>query len=114
MIAQNYFIEQDEYAGIEQECRRSAIAHFYLSGNGIEIGALHKPLQIPAERCNIRYVDYKTTAENRLRYPELIEEGIVKTDIIDNGFILNKVEDNTCDFIIANHARSHFRSPPAL
>lgn len=104
------FITDDEFEGLELICRRSVLAEFYLFGNGLEIGALFNPLPIPA-RCTVQYVDYKSQEENRVRYPELANQTIVKTDIIDDGFILNKVENNTQDFIIANHALEHSPDP---
>lgn len=111
MELQNFFIESDDYGGIEQICSRSAIAHFYLSGQGLEIGALHKPVQFSKDKCTIKYVDYKSLAENRLRYPELANETIVNTDIIDDGFTLTMVPDESQDFIIANHALEHSPDP---
>lgn len=107
----NRFIDADEFTGIELLCNRNMIAQFYLSGRGIEIGALHKPLQVPAQRCTVQYVDYKTYEENRARYPELEKEQIVHTDIIDDGFILGKVPNTSQDFIIANHALEHSPDP---
>jgi hypothetical protein len=105
------FIDRDDFSGIELYCNRHMIAQFYLSGNGIEIGALHKPLQVPFNRCHVQYVDYKNYEENRARYPELANETIVQTDIIDNGFVLEAVSDNSQDFIIANHALEHSPDP---
>src|SRR5688500_16428418 len=105
------FINSDEFSGIELYCNRHMIAQFYLSGHGIEIGALHKPLQVPFNRCHVQYVDYKNYDENRARYPELANETIVQTDIIDNGFVLEAVSDNSQDFIIANHALEHSPDP---
>jgi SAM-dependent methyltransferase len=107
----NNFIDNDEFSGIELYCNRHMIAQFYLSGNGIEIGALHKPLQVSPNRCHVQYVDYKTYDQNRARYPELANETIVNTDIIDDGFVLETVPDNSQDFIIANHALEHSPDP---
>lgn len=105
------YIESDEFTGVELACNRKIIAQLYLRGNGIEIGALHKPLQVPGDTCNVQYVDYKTLEENRARYPELAEETIVNTDIIDDGFILEKIAPASQDFIIANHALEHSPDP---
>jgi SAM-dependent methyltransferase len=106
-----HFIDSDEFSGVELYCNRSTIAQFYLAGNGIEIGALHKPLQVPSNRCHVQYVDYKHYDENRASYPELANETIVQTDIIDNGFVLETVPDQSQDFIIANHALEHSPDP---
>jgi hypothetical protein len=105
------FIDTDEFSGVELECNRKMIAEIYLRGKGIEIGALHKPLAVPEDRCTVQYIDYKTYDENRTRYPELANETIVHTDIIDDGFILEKVPSRSQDFIIANHALEHSPDP---
>jgi len=106
-----YFIREDEFSGVEQICNRAAIAAFYLRGNGIEIGALHKPLKVDDTKASVKYVDYKSLEENRKRYPELADEAIVHTDIIDDGFVLSEIKDNSVDFIIANHALEHSPDP---
>jgi hypothetical protein len=106
-----HYIETDEFIGIELACNRKMIAQLYLRGQGIEVGALHKPLQVPEASCKVQYVDYKTLEQNRARYPELAEETIVHTDIIDDGFILEKIPPQSQDFIIANHALEHSPDP---
>jgi hypothetical protein len=55
----------------------------------------------------VRYVDYKTLEENRRRYPELADEVMVNTDIIDDGFILRRIPADSLDFLVANHALEH-------
>lgn len=97
-------------ANIAEVGTRESLAQKYLIGTGIEIGALHKPLII-SSKCRINYVDHKSLSENRNRYPELINEEIVETNIIDDGFILDKIENNSLDFIIANHALEHSPDP---
>jgi hypothetical protein len=49
---------------------KKRLAQKYLSGNGIESGALHLPLIIP-EGATIRYFDHSPMARLRERYPEL-------------------------------------------
>jgi SAM-dependent methyltransferase len=105
------FINNDEFEGIEQVCSRAVMAVKYIRGEGIEIGALHKPLAIDNRVANVRYVDYKTLEENRKRYPELKNEEIVETTIIDDGFILSSLEPESVDFVIANHALEHSPDP---
>jgi hypothetical protein len=105
------FILTDEYSGEELICNRAKMAEQYIEGNGIEIGALHKPLAVSLDKSFVKYVDYKTYEENRQRYPELVNEDIVHTDIIDDGFILKSVDDTSVDFIIANHALEHSPDP---
>lgn len=110
-VTKSRFILSDEFYGDELLFDRKTPAHLYLSGEGIEIGALHKPLEVDREKCSVKYIDYKTFDENRLRYPELEKEAIVFTDIVDDGFTLNKIEDNSQNFIIANHALEHSPDP---
>jgi hypothetical protein len=104
-------IQQDEFEGDEQICRRALFASEFIKGEGIEIGALHKPLVVDTTVAYVRYVDYKTLAENRKRYPELANEPIVETTIIDDGFILSSVPEQSVDFVIANHALEHSPDP---
>ncbi len=108
---QNIFITNDEFEGVELVCNRSAVASFYLQGHGAEIGALHKPLLINNDRASVRYIDYKSRRENYERYPELINEDIVHTDIIDDGFTLTSIPDKSLDFIIGNHILEHSPDP---
>lgn len=89
---------------------RPYLANKHLKGSGIEIGALHKPVKVK-EGVKVRYVDYKSRQENIKRYPELAEEIIVKTDIVDNGFFLKKIKDYSLDFIVANHFLEHSPDP---
>jgi SAM-dependent methyltransferase len=105
------FITNDAFEGIELVCSREAIARFYLKGKGVEIGALHKPLKVDTTKASVVYVDYKSLEENRERYPELENETIVETDIIDDGFILSTVADESFDFLVANHALEHSPDP---
>jgi SAM-dependent methyltransferase len=105
------FINNDEFEDIEQVCSRDLIAAKYIRGEGIEIGALHKPLTTDSAIAKVHYLDYKTLEENRKRYPELINEEIVETTIIDDGFILSSIEPESIDFVIANHALEHSPDP---
>ncbi|HVF56478.1 MAG TPA: methyltransferase domain-containing protein [Pyrinomonadaceae bacterium] len=89
---------------------RSFIAGKYLAGDGIEIGALHLPLQVP-RRARVKYVDRMTTPELRRQYPELASLPLVEPDILDNGEQLANVPDATQDFVIANHFVEHCQNP---
>lgn len=110
-VGKTLYILTDEFEGIELHDNRAAVAAFYLKGNGIEIGALHKPLPLPATAV-AKYIDYKTLEENRIRYPELSNETIVFTHIIDDGFVMSgSVPANSQDFVIANHALEHSPDP---
>lgn len=88
------------------------ILRHYIVGNGIEIGALHNPLDISGlPVTKIRYVDRLTADGLRKEYPDLINAKLVKVDIIDDGEVLGKIENETLDFIIANHLIEHTRDP---
>src|SRR5262245_49212308 len=63
---------------------RRRIASEFLTGDGIEIGALHQPLEISAT-AHVEYVDRMTVPELRRLYPELADKPLVEPDIIDNG-----------------------------
>lgn len=103
-------IIDDEWRDSDGVSCRERLARQWLSGEGIEIGALHQPIKLPDD-VKVRYVDYKTKAENQARYPELGGRDLVDTDIVDDGFILSKVTDQSQDFIIANHALEHSPDP---
>ena len=87
---------------------RQTLAEIYLSGEGIEIGALHNPLPVPAA-AKVRYVDRAPIEKLRSLYPDL--EGIVTPDIVDDGETLAKVADASQDFVIANHFIEHCEDP---
>lgn len=89
---------------------RRAVANAYLRGDGIEIGALHRPLSVPAV-ARVRYVDRMTVADLRRHYGELAGESLVEADIIDNGELLTTIGDATQDFVIANHFIEHCQNP---
>ncbi len=89
---------------------RAFLANQYLSGSGLEIGALHHPLPVPAS-VRVRYVDRMGEAELRRHYPELQEQHFVPIDIVDNGETLSLVKDASQDFVIANHFLEHCEDP---
>ena len=89
---------------------RRKLASKYLSGDGIEIGALHSPLKVPP-KAKVRYVDRMSVADLRKQYPELSGCNLVEVDIIDNGEKLTSIEDCSLDFVIANHMIEHCQEP---
>lgn len=89
---------------------REAVAAHYVKGTGIEIGALHNPLKVPAG-TTVHYVDRMPVAELRKQYPELASYDLVEPDIIDNGEKLTTVGEATQDFVIANHFIEHCENP---
>ena len=89
---------------------RTRIAKRYLSGEGIEIGALHNPLPLPRS-ARIRYVDRLPVSELRAHYPELEQEPLVRVDILDDGEWLATIPDSSLDFVVANHFLEHTQDP---
>ena len=89
---------------------RNRLARKYLSGSGIEIGALHLPLMIP-DGATVRYVDHAPSDQLRKIYPELSIFRLTPVDIIDNGEELKSIAPASQDFIIANHFLEHCENP---
>ena len=89
---------------------RALIAETYLSGSGIEIGALHNPLQVPPS-AKVKYVDRLPIAQLREQYPELNDKELVEVDILDDGERLSTIRDASQDFVIANHFVEHSQDP---
>jgi len=87
---------------------REKLGRKYLKGKGIEIGALHYPLDINA---NVKYVDFWNTDELKSRNPELKNFRLVNVDIVDDGEELSKISKDSQDFIIANHFLEHTQNP---
>ncbi len=88
---------------------REAVASVYLSGSGIEIGALHNPLRVPLS-AKVHYLDLMSEEELHKQYPYL-KSKLVHVDIIDNGETLKTVENGSQDFVIANHFLEHCEDP---
>jgi SAM-dependent methyltransferase len=89
---------------------RAEFAARYLFGEGLEIGALHQPLTIPAH-AKVRYVDRMKTDELRREYPELAEWDLTEVAVVDDGETLATVADESQDFIVANHFLEHTENP---
>lgn len=90
----------------------------YIEGNGIEIGALHNPLKVDENKAKVKYID-KYPKKNLLEnFPDLAQdaENIVEPDILCDINIdgLSKLEDNSQDFVIANHLIEHLYNPISL
>jgi SAM-dependent methyltransferase len=88
---------------------RSKVANSYLRGNGLEIGALHNALPVPAA-AKVKYVDRMPLEELRKHYPEL-GGALVPVDILDDGEKLETVAAGSQDFVIANHMLEHCQDP---
>ncbi len=90
--------------------KRQTVSEKYLTGQGIEVGALHYPLWV-SKKASVKYVDRLSIEELRFQYPELNNFELVKIDIIDDGEKLSKVQDNSLDFLIGNHMLEHCENP---
>jgi len=85
---------------------RFALARQYLSGEGIEIGALQHPLEAP-KAASVRYVDHLDADGLSEQYPELGRHNIATPDIIDDGETLASFGSESVDFVIANRFVEH-------
>src|SRR5438045_3665629 len=63
---------------------RQTVSARFISGDGIEIGALHEPLGL-SSRARVRYVDRMSVADLRTHYPELSKQSLVPIDVLDDG-----------------------------
>jgi SAM-dependent methyltransferase len=89
---------------------REELAYRFISGDGIEVGALHLPLKLPRS-ARVRYLDRFTNADLLQHYPDLTRERLVEVDIVDDGERLSTIGQQTLDFIIANHFLEHTQNP---
>jgi predicted SAM-dependent methyltransferase len=89
---------------------RRAVARAYLHGRGIEIGALHRPLWVPAG-VRVSYLDRLPREELYRQYPRLAGHKLVPVDIVDDGERLARLADGSQDFVIANHFLEHCQDP---
>ena len=91
------------------DARREFAARF-LAGEGLEIGALHLPLETP-RGAHVRYVDRMSVEDLRAEYAELEEWDLTPVDVIDNGELLSTIPEGSQDFIVANHFLEHCEDP---
>lgn len=87
---------------------RSDVAKKYLHGEGIEIGALHNPLNV--SDVKVKYVDRICNEDLKTFYSDIKTE-MVNVDIIDDGETLSTIKSNSLDFIICNHMLEHCINP---
>jgi predicted SAM-dependent methyltransferase len=82
----------------------------WLHGNGIEIGALHRPLDVPAT-ARVTYVDRLPEPVLRSHYPELSAERFAPIEVIGTAEDLSAFAAGSIDFVIANHLLEHLEDP---
>ncbi len=86
-----------------------------LSGQGLEIGALHEPAPLP-DACAVRYFDALSIDEAAERFPELDRNTLVDVDFVGNidQRELRTLGEHSQDFVIANHVIEHVACPIAM
>jgi SAM-dependent methyltransferase len=90
---------------------RAELAHAFLTGEGIEIGAFNNPQPLPPS-VRVRYVDRIPLAELRQDYcPEPANAKMAPVHVVDDGEKLTKFEAESEDFIVANHFIEHTEDP---
>jgi 2-polyprenyl-3-methyl-5-hydroxy-6-metoxy-1,4-benzoquinol methylase len=89
---------------------RIRLAKKYLSGKGVEIGALATPLKLP-RGADVEYIDIVTREESIRKFPELNPDDFVHVDYIADGFTLAGIPESRFDFLIVNHVLEHSPDP---
>jgi SAM-dependent methyltransferase len=92
-----------------QDRARRRLAARFVAGDGLEIGALHRPFPVP-EGARVRYVDRVPADTLREDHPELAGE-LVEVGLVDDAQELAGVADGTQDFVIAAHVLEHLEDP---
>ena len=87
--------------------KRRELSYRFLRGEGIEIGAWSAPLEVPPN-AHVKYVDVVSKEEHLRRDSKFQGPDI---DIIDDGETLTIFENESLDFIIANHFFEHCLNP---
>src|SRR5947209_20620359 len=88
----------------ESIASREELAIKYVRGEGIEVGALNMPLQLPAG-TRVQYVDHAPTEELQRIYWHGIgrhNSPLVVTDVVDDAEHLHSFADASLDFVLAN------------
>jgi len=81
-----------------------------LSGEGLEIGPLHRPLETHAG-MRVKYIDRFSVADLRSHYPELNDLPLVEPDILGDAATLEGVESESFDFLVSAHVIEHMPDP---
>jgi len=81
-----------------------------LSGRGLEIGPLHRPM-VKHSGMKVEYIDRYSVKDLREHYPELRDLPLVEADILGDAQTLDNIEDNSYDFLISAHVIEHMRDP---
>lgn len=94
---------------------REDLARRYLRGDGIEIGALQRPLRLP-RAARVRYVDVMSREQLLATHSSAVygnPRWVVNVDVIDDGERLEAFAEESVDFVVSNHILEHTEDPIA-
>jgi SAM-dependent methyltransferase len=95
-------------AGNGLYAERARVGQRYIRGRGVEFGALHTPLPVP-HGVSVRYADLASADILRTAYADV---GPIRApDMFSDLEHLTGIEDESQDFIIANHVLEHVEDP---
>jgi SAM-dependent methyltransferase len=89
-----------------------ASGYAFVSGSGLEIGALHEPADLPPG-ARVQYFDAVSEAQAAALFPEIPREKLVKVDHLGDldGDGLGRFGDGAFDFVVVNHVLEHVANP---
>jgi SAM-dependent methyltransferase len=87
---------------------RGCVAERYLQGTGVEFGALHSALAVPAG-VTVRYADIVSIDQLRRSFPDI--KDIREPDIVTDLESMWGIADESLNFVIANHVMEHVEDP---
>lgn len=86
---------------------RNELAARYLRGDGIEVGAMNAPLELPSS-ATVRYVDCAPEVVER-NYSDVADK--THPDCVSDVESLAEFADRSLDFVVANHVLEHVENP---
>lgn len=89
---------------------RYSIANTYLSGEGIEIGAMNYPVLVK-KGVKVKYFDRISREASHKIFPDIPIKDLVKVDVLGDGEKLDNIAQESNDFVIANHFIEHCQNP---
>lgn len=99
-------------SGIAVPIRHREKAGKFLSGCGLEIGALHQPLK-KSESCSIKYLDIESVESVKTAFPELDGHNIIQPNYVGDicKHTISDITKKKFNFIILNHVLEHVANP---